>query len=278
MTSTTDGADEATSTAETGESGESSSESTGQDDVDTSSGETDESDTTDENDTTGDPACARKQYTFNLDTQTWSSIALDQAWIGENAPDCSVGIAAASLIADWDVLIVVAEDQMIYWRDAGVWQTPLAWGDSFAALVGETPTAAVYAPNPDDTSEATLYLNLDDGRALLYALTEVGGISLADIIQLEDGDPPAAPQGTEIARWSFALADADAAPSADWLVWTMNYNDGNLYTFNAAFTWTQSPEDDNELFGTGQADEPVPAQIEAAFADLSQGRAYFVAE
>ncbi|MCA9687462.1 MAG: hypothetical protein KC457_35195, partial [Myxococcales bacterium] len=226
--------------------------------------------------TTGEPLCARKRYTLNMANHTWTSIALDQAWTGANAPPCSQEILATSLITNWDELLVLTADEMLYRRIDGVWQTPVSWADSFGVLVGENPTGMIYMPSLDDPTQATLYFNLDDGRAALYEYSQGGGIVFADIYMLSDVPPPGAPQFSEIARWGFAWVDTSLAPDANWLVWYLNYSDGNLYTFDAAFTWTQAPEGNNDLFGTGQADEPTPALIEAAFADRGQNRAYFV--
>ncbi|NJK31926.1 MAG: hypothetical protein HC927_05640 [Deltaproteobacteria bacterium] len=61
------------------------------------------------------------------------------------------------------------------------------------------------------------------------------------------------------------------------MVWTQDYTDGNLYTFyvvDSEPVWTQEVETDNDYFGTGQPDEPVPSAIEASYADTALARVY----
>ncbi len=225
---------------------------------------------------TGEPECLRQRYTFNLGTETWSAIPIEQDWTGANAPPCSIGVLAVTYIGGWSELLVIGDDQTTYRRVDGIWQPPLGWSDSFAALVGTQPTALLHTPSTTDPSEVTLYFLVSGGQAVLYTYGDNGGAVLADVVDVMDGPPPAPPQASEDLRWAFELADVSLVPDPDWLVWFMNYTDGFLYRFNAAFEWVQQPQGNNTYFGTGQANEPDPSQIEAAYADIELGRVYFV--
>lgn len=271
------GDDEASSGSETSASETSTSES-GTSETSTSETSTSESDTSETSSgETSEPACERKRYTFNLSNATWSAIPLDQDWTGTFAPPCSVTVLAATFIPEWDELIVLGADGQIWRRLDGVWQPPQPWASDFAALEGTQPTAMVHVPNAEDATENTLYFLLDTGEAVIYDYSQAGTATLVDVVMQEDGVPPAAPQASEDLRWGFTLADPAMIGQANWLVWTLNYTDGFVYTFNAAFEWTQQGETNNQYFGTGQPDEPVPSTIEAAYADLGSSRAYFIA-
>lgn len=259
-----------TSGPETGTS-ESTSEASSESESDTTDTSADES--TSE---TGGGVCERQRYTFNLANSTWTAIPIEQDWTGTFAPPCSVGVLAATYVPEWSELIVVGDDEQIWRRIDGVWQPPQPWATDFAALVGAQPTAMVHVPNADDPGETTLYFLLASGEAVIYGYTQAGTATLIEVVMQEDGVPPAAPQASEDLRWGFTLADVALIGQADWLVWTLNYTDGYLYTFNAAFEWTQQVETNNQYFGTGQPDEPNPSTIEAAYADFALGRAYFI--
>lgn len=257
-----------TSTDEATDTGEADSTST-----DTDTGTDTGSDTGSE---TGEPSCTRRRYSFNRVNDSWSSVALDQAWTGPDAPPCSVEVAAAVNISAWSTLLVVGLDEMVYRRVDGVWQAPVPWSDSFAALVGTTPLAGAYQLDLEDPDLATVYWVTEANDALVYSFNQNGGAVLVEVVALVDAPPPGAPQGSEDPRWAFALIDAALAPDPEWLVWYMNYLDGYQYRYNAGNEWVQEPQGVNELFGTGQGEEPNPASIRAAWGDLEMERIYFV--
>ncbi len=215
-------------------------------------------------------------HRYSLDTTlgTWSQVPLHEIWVGDNAPP-PTGITATTSLTHFDRLFVITDDAMVYEQADGVWQTPEPLDRRFPAAAGLAVDAMVHTPGQvgDDVEELFLVAT---PVAVVYSQFENGGLELSQVADLVDQDG-GAPQGSVDNIWTIGRADPSGIGSdADWLVWHQAFSNGDLWRFNAAFVWEQTPLDDNVYF-TGAAGEPDPFSVEAAYYDDAFERAHFIA-
>jgi hypothetical protein len=222
--------------------------------------------------TTGSEASWHR-YARDMTTGTWTSVPLDELWEGANAPPAQ-GITAAVSFTHFDRLFVIANG-VVFEQTDGVWQPPQPLGTRFPAAAGATITAIAHTPGQNASDVEDLFL-IETPFAHLYQVFENGNITFNQTADLEDSDG-GAPQASVVNNWTLNIADPSGiGMDADWLVWYMGFANGDLWRFNAAFEWQQSPGDNNVFFN-GAAGEPDPFDIRAAYYDDAFERAYFIA-
>lgn len=213
------------------------------------------------------------RYTFDVDNQTWSSTPLAELWSGANAPPSSE-ISAAVSLTHFDRLWVLADDGTFYERVDGAWVPPVPLAQRFPMTAGMNVGAMVHTPGQMNETEEDVFF-VDNPTTVIYVQHENGGLDYVDTVMLED-ERGSAPQGSQRVEWYLARTDpSQIGMAADWLVWFVAFDDGDLWTFNAAFEWDSSPLDDNEFF-QGVAGEPDPFTIEAAYYDDAFEQAHFL--
>ncbi len=221
---------------------------------------------------TGTPV-SWNRYTFDVDNQTWSSTPLSELWSAANAPPSS-GISAAVSLTHFDRLWVLANDGTFYERVDGAWVPPTPLAQRFPMTAGMDVGAMVHTPGQMNETQEDVFF-VDNPMTVIYVQHENGGLDYIDTVMLED-ERGAAPQASQRVEWYLARTDpTQIGMAADWLVWFVAFDDGNMWTFNAAFEWNSYPLDDNEFF-QGVAGEPDPFTIEAAYYDDAFEQAHFI--
>ena len=226
-------------------------------------------------DETGEqPDAPWTRHTFDVQTQTWTSIGLDQLWIEPNAPP-PYGIVATTSLTHFDRLFVITDDGTFYERRDGTWQTPVALEERFPMLDGISVAAMTHVPGQSDDTVEDLYF-IDNPLAVIYLVHEDGTVEYGTTATSQD-EPGGAPQGTGRARWAFAVTDPSLIGlDPEWMQWFLAYDDGNLYRFDAGLEWMSWPLADNPFFGVSNG-QPHPPLIEAAYHDDAVGRVHFIA-
>lgn len=211
-----------------------------------------------------------RRYSFDMSTGTWSSAALNSVWTGLNAPP-TTGIIAATHLDHFDKLLVIADNGKLYVQEGSVWQSPVNMSARFpelaspttVAVLGHVPGGWNEVPPPQPLIETLTFL--DNPLVDYFNYYANNTASHAEhIVISEDGIPPAPPQMTGRAQWSFEIWNKSQIGYADGFSIWQSYGDGYLYKFTASFEWTRYPVEGGPIWA-GKPNAPDWATLEAAY-------------
>ncbi len=208
-----------------------------------------------------------RRYELQLGSTVWTNTALDQVWVGANAPPAT-GILAATELEYFDELLVFADDGFAYRRAAGVWQPRESIAASWPELTN--PIQSLYhLPDRDDSTVEGLTFTVKP-NAVLYRYLGGGAKTYEATVTLQD-EPNGAPHATRTGLSVFTLSDvALSTTSADWWVTYLPFDDGNVYRVNALPAWSGGPASTSEHFAFSTA--PALGSRLAAYYDRSGDR------
>jgi hypothetical protein len=188
------------------------------------------------------------RYTYATQTGRWGSPErLADIWTGPNAPP-SHGIESVIQLADPDLdrVLVFADNGLYYVQASGVWQTPVETRKAWAPFSGTAPKGSYHVPwifgilnNPNTAHEDTITL-VDNPSYFNYSYKQNDAIVSAGSGPMQDEPSPGPPQATGRILWAYEVITLDAAPADRYVVNSL-YEDGNLYSLNAALTWMMTP-------------------------------------
>ncbi len=213
---------------------------------------------------------------YSLDTSSaagapWTVTPLEQLWTGPSAPPPR-GVVAAVQLVDFSRLLVITGDGTLYvQQDGGVWMSPMAITAAFPQITGPVdgithiPYAFAVTLQPDAALVESLLLQKvpqywyyqylpNDQRVFERTGTTV------------DVPPPGAPEGTGKLLANFEILDLGNADAAVHFRRFDVYGDGNVYSFDAAATWTKTPLGAHP-FWSGRAGAPALGSIRATYYD-----------
>jgi hypothetical protein len=223
----------------------------------------------------GDGDCQRKLYTFDGGDDSWTTLALDVAWPGVNAPPCSVEPIAATYLEMWDQLLVWGADGLFYRRIGVTWQPPEPSANRWAVAATHEFHSVHHVPPLDGAIEATLTFSATP-TALIYSVYQDGATSYGQSITMTDEAPPGPPQASSVRRWVTVQADAALLGDPNWWSAWMGFDNGQVYRFNGAFEWSSWPQNAAPVFA-GAPGSLAPSMIEAAWGSYALDELYFVA-
>ncbi|MEM6295090.1 MAG: hypothetical protein AAGA54_27715 [Myxococcota bacterium] len=214
-----------------------------------------------------------RRYSLDVDAGVWSSVPLDEIWVGPNAPP-TTGIVATTALTLFDRIYVVSDAGMVYEQADGVWQTPEPIAERFPAAADLDVSSMQHTPSQGKTSSEDVFL-IGPQTAVIYTQFENGGLELANVVDLMD-TKGGAPQASVVNDWTVTVIQIEGiGVDVDWLRWYGAYAN-ELWLFNAAFEWTLYPLDDSPFF-SGAPGAPDPFDVRAAYHDDAFGRAHFIA-
>jgi hypothetical protein len=213
------------------------------------------------------------RHTFDMQTQSWTSITLDRLWTEANAPP-SRDIAAAVALSHFDRLLVISTDGVLHERVDGLWNTPVLATERFPSLEGLSIAGMTHTPQAAGMVEHVYFI--DNPTAVIYAIRPDGEAEHYATVIMED-DPDGAPQETGRAQWYFELVNlSQLGAHPEWLRWFIAFDDDRLYRFDvAAFAWASWPIGENDFFGLVSG-QPDPHAVRAAYTDDAAGRVHFI--
>ncbi|MFO7562349.1 MAG: hypothetical protein R6X02_06870 [Enhygromyxa sp.] len=231
-------------------------------------------DQTGDGDGDGDGDCQRKLYTVDLGDDSWTTLALDVAWAGVNAPPCAVEPLAATYLEMWDQLLVWGADGMFYRRIGVTWQPPEPTASRWAVAANHEFDSVHYVPPLNGGTEAEVTF-IATPTALIYSVYQDGATSYSQSVALMDDEPPGPPQASSVRRWATVQADPALLGDPDWWSSWMGFDNGQVYRFNGAFVWSSWPENAAPVF-SGAPGSLDPSKIEAAWGNHALDELYFV--
>ena len=274
-TTTGDGDGDPTTTTTTGDGdGDPTTTTTGDGDGDPTTGDGD-GDPTTTGDGDGDPpppACERRRWRYDFGNDSWSSVALDSVWAGNNAPPCDVEISGATFLEATDQLLVWTADGTYYRKKSGNWSAPQQTANAFPQVGNKEIESVYHVPPINGQQEQVLINSLPN--AYLYYVSSNGTVTHFDTVQIEDVPPPGPAQAESVRTWALSFGDPDLLGNASWWGSWQRFDDNRVYRVDGAFEWENWGQNSSPMFNNN--DSPNPATIEAAWGTYSPNRGYLI--
>lgn len=213
-------------------------------------------------------------YRYDLGAGSWSKIALSKVWTGANAPP-PYGVVAATQLEHYDRLLVFSSSGRFYLRSNGTWQPPVKTTQAFPALANLSVTGVDQLPSAPGATPDEEITFVANPTAVLYAYHSNDAIVYEKTVTMTDDPAPAAPQGSGHALYFFERRDANQYGTAGYYYLYSGYDDGNLYRFDASFTWKSWPAKQSPMW-SGKVGAPDPSTLTAAWTEAGLGIVDFV--
>lgn len=201
-----------------------------------------------------DGHCGLAHYRRDVASATWTKAALSQIWNGANAPPPR-GILAADSGITYE-LMVIADDGMVYQRQGGVWQPPVAGTTLWGIDTNQAGALLTYNFGGDDL----VILTFTQGGTNYSVFATVNGTSVAAGQATPAEDQAGYPAASYAMSWAVVTQD----PNQGQLQW-YRFADANVYLWNnSGFAGTYA-ETNSGVWGD-PATAPQPGTVRAALA------------
>ncbi len=198
----------------------------------------------------GDCGLSIWQHPLGDSAAPWTRTAVSAVWTGENAPPPR-GITAADMTDDGRLLLVFAEDHLIYRRLDGTWLPPVTASEVAIRPQGQDPSTAPEL-DPARAGSMTTWRYTSNGIDRLWVRQAYGdGRQLLYVLDFDSSDPSAfvtvgpyygvffpadvranaPPVDTSTNEWAFAQQSSFEG-SPNWL-YEHYFYDGLVYTVDS---------------------------------------------